>query len=120
MVRKRLKRMGVHDYVCFVQRNGQCLNQYELLSKPMTIIEEVSDYIEALSSSDTELESCVWKSPDRAEWLVNFDPLAYKIFVEGSIDPLLVPLEYYNCVLQNRELDLPTKFSSLSKQEIFD
>ena len=45
--------MGVHDYVCFVQRNGQCLNQLELLPEgPEGNSDDEGDH------SDDEFDGC--------------------------------------------------------------
>lgn len=57
--------MGVHDYVCFVLRNGQNLVEFPLLNEPMSTYAEISEFLQydrPLSNEDcleaiSEMES---------------------------------------------------------------
>lgn len=151
--------MGIHDYVDFIQRNGQFITPLVLLDEdnddnsdscddndggdhgsgnaiivkipskytkrdilswslvefikyPIITAEYSWDdwdfrpslgYDNYLHDSDKWHDAAIWQSemyPD--EWLINFDPISYEVFVLGKSNPNLVSWEFYTMIFSNR------------------
>ena len=61
----------------------------------------------------------VWRNKKDGEWYVNFDPFAYNLFVTKCLDPLLVPIEYYDIIFSNNSKKMECMFPDLDKKRIF-
>lgn len=47
--------MGVCDFTCFVQRNGQCMGTHSVLKKPMTVREEAIEMLDKKNPTQAEI-----------------------------------------------------------------
>lgn len=177
--------MGIHDFVCFIQRNDQCLHSLELIEVTNEHIKRMDQFYDYNQKSDTENldynyyidydNGCSFSSDeaiivlvpstftkdeiinwnlkkfkefpfikakyDRLDWsflnidgydeilmgdddhksvwispnypnkyMVNFDPVAYEIFVQSEpSDEIIakIPYPYLKEAYNNRDLELP-------------
>ena len=83
--------MGVHDYVCFVQRNGQCVERFEpLLTFKEINLEKRNSLKDAKKADRFWIKAQVFKEYLPKYWKT--DAESFHDFIDGDYDPVVVTL----------------------------